>query len=152
MKIISMTDLTREQIEAPMPNAKDGIARLIQVLKWYGEQSRLARLIHSEGDKGRHALANDGGNNAKDAVEAYMALLQAPQFQPAPTHRHKKRGTTYTVIGTAELQAAGAVIENEDLVIYRCMETGKLWARPKTEFEDGRFEILPAQQVVDLDG
>ncbi len=34
-------------------------------LAWYGEQSRLARLIHSEGDAGRHAIANDGGAKAR---------------------------------------------------------------------------------------
>jgi hypothetical protein len=37
------------------------VKELSEVLKWYGENSRLARLIHSEGDAGRHALAADGG-------------------------------------------------------------------------------------------
>ncbi|HEY5793428.1 MAG TPA: hypothetical protein VIU82_00310 [Bosea sp. (in: a-proteobacteria)] len=41
-------------------------------LEWYGEQARLARLIHSEGDAGRHALANDGGRRAR---EAHAALV-----------------------------------------------------------------------------
>ena len=44
------------------------IERLRQVLEWYGEQARLARLIHSEGDKGRHALAGDGGKRARAAL------------------------------------------------------------------------------------
>ena len=39
-------------------------------LEWYGEQARLARLIHSEGDKGRHALQDDGGKRARRALEA----------------------------------------------------------------------------------
>ncbi len=39
--------------------------RLIEVLEWYGEQARLCRLIHSEGDKGRNALADDGGKRAR---------------------------------------------------------------------------------------
>lgn len=34
-------------------------------LQWYGEQARLARLIHSEGDAGRNALAADGGERAR---------------------------------------------------------------------------------------
>lgn len=38
-------------------------------LEWYGEQARLARLIHSEGDSGRHALAGDGGKRARAALE-----------------------------------------------------------------------------------
>ena len=34
-------------------------------LEWYGEQARLCRLIHSEGDAGRNALAEDGGKKAQ---------------------------------------------------------------------------------------
>ena len=45
-------------------------ARLRAELEWYGEQARLARLIHSEGDKGRHALADDGGKRARAAITA----------------------------------------------------------------------------------
>lgn len=41
------------------------IVRLREALEWYGEQARLARLIHSEGDSGRHALASDGGRRAR---------------------------------------------------------------------------------------
>lgn len=44
------------------------IARLREALEWYGEQSRLARLIHSEGDAGRHAIAKDGGMRARVAL------------------------------------------------------------------------------------
>lgn len=39
--------------------------RLREVVGWYGEQARLARLVHSEGDKGRQSLANDGGERAR---------------------------------------------------------------------------------------
>jgi len=39
-------------------------ARLVGALEWYGEQARLARLIHDEGDAGRHALSRDGGRLA----------------------------------------------------------------------------------------
>lgn len=42
--------------------------RLRAELAWYGEQSRLARIIHSEGDSGRHALQADGGHRARDAI------------------------------------------------------------------------------------
>ncbi|TKD50542.1 hypothetical protein [Sphingomonas baiyangensis] len=40
-----------------------------EALAWYGEQARLCRLIHSEGDAGRQALAADGGKRA-DAILA----------------------------------------------------------------------------------
>lgn len=41
---------------------------LREALAWYGEQARLARLIHSEGDAGRHALQDDGGLIARLAL------------------------------------------------------------------------------------
>ena len=44
------------------------VLRLRAVLEWYGENARLARLIHSEGDKGRHALSDDGGKRAREAL------------------------------------------------------------------------------------
>lgn len=43
--------------------------RLAQELEWYGEQSRLARLIHREGDAGRNAIAADGGKRARAALQ-----------------------------------------------------------------------------------
>jgi hypothetical protein len=60
-----------------------------------------------------------------------------------PTHRHVKRGTDYEVIGAASLQASRAVGEAAILTIYRDAK-GRLWARPEVEFDDGRFELLPA--------
>jgi hypothetical protein len=43
--------------------------RLERALTWYGENARLARLIHSEGDLGRKNLAEDGGKRARAALE-----------------------------------------------------------------------------------
>lgn len=53
-------------------------------------------------------------------------------------YRHRKRGTEYEVIGTAEVQTASRIFEGDKLEIY-CGEDGKLWARPHAEFHDGRF-------------
>jgi hypothetical protein len=53
--------------------------------------------------------------------------------------RHKKRGTCYTVIATAELQMATDLVDGSFLTIYRG-DDGKWWARQEDEFEDGRFE------------
>jgi hypothetical protein len=52
------------------------IARLKEALKWYGENARLCRLLHSEGDPGRHALVNDGGKLANAAL--------SPPEEPKP--------------------------------------------------------------------
>jgi hypothetical protein len=62
--------------------------------------------------------------------------------------RHKKRGSTYTEICRAELQADRDVIEGFTMIVYRC-DDGKYWVRWEEEFEDGRFEALP---VVKGDG
>lgn len=45
------------------------LAEVRAELAWYGEQARLARLIHREGDAGRHALTADGGKRASKALE-----------------------------------------------------------------------------------
>lgn len=42
--------------------------KLREVLEWYGEQARLCRLIHAEGDAGRNALSADGGEKARAAL------------------------------------------------------------------------------------
>jgi hypothetical protein len=57
-------------------------------------------------------------------------------------YRHLKRGTVYQVRTHAELQAAAPVPEGTTLTIY-IGDDGRTWARPKAEFEDGRFEALP---------
>lgn len=50
------------------PDLQAENARLRGELKWYGEQARLSRLIHSEGDAGRNALSADGGERARLAL------------------------------------------------------------------------------------
>ena len=57
----------RVRLSALSPHAET-ISALVEALEWYGEQARLARLIHSEGDAGRHALARDGGNRARTTI------------------------------------------------------------------------------------
>jgi hypothetical protein len=76
--------------------------------------------------------------------------------------RHLKRGFEYEVLGEAEAQVAvGAYMTWPDgtdphgegipgvmlhdglkLTVYRCIKTGKLWARFTDEFRDGRFETI----------
>ena len=57
------------------------------------------------------------------------------------THRHKKRGTLYSIVGVARLQSDSPLGDMAHLVVYRSHE-GELWARAKDEFNDGRFERL----------
>lgn len=77
-----------------------------------------------------------------------------------PTHRHKKRGTEYVLVGFGSMQTTNWVfvrrvgpdsntyiVESADMhevAIYRATDDGTLWVRPREEFEDGRFEELPS--------
>jgi len=72
----------------------------------------------------------------------------------APTHRHKKRGSLYELLGIGKMQtdfwfdgldedADAGNVDMRPIAIYRAIDDGSLWARPREEFEDGRFEKLP---------
>ena len=68
-------DAVRGAALAMDKSASDALTSIIaerdalrEALEWYGDQTRLARLIHSEGDAGRHALAEDGGDRARAAL------------------------------------------------------------------------------------
>lgn len=75
-----------------------------------------------------------------EAIAAWNTRHSAPAGEVVATYRHVKRGTTYQVVGAAELQAtAYNVHEGDKLTIYRGQD-GKLWARHEDEFHDGRFE------------
>lgn len=72
------------------------------------------------------------------------------------THRHVKTGGEYTLLGIGKMQAAnwcepwydenaqphaGSCVDMREVAIYRGAD-GQLWARPREEFEDGRFASL----------
>lgn len=62
------------QEDAPTPPSADSaqdVGELVEALEWYAEQTRLCRLIHSEGDSGRYALSADGGKRARDMVARF---------------------------------------------------------------------------------
>ena len=67
---IDAADVARANAEliALAPQLAAEVLELREELAWYGEQARLARLIHSEGDAGRHALQDDGGKRARAAL------------------------------------------------------------------------------------
>lgn len=99
------------------------------------------------------------GANLEDAflpekgADEYRPLYATP---PAPAVgdgservRHKKRGSTYQVIGRGRLQV-DEDLDNEKITVYRGEADGLIWVRPDYEFNDGRFEQLAASPATDL--
>lgn len=58
----------------------------------------------------------------------------------AARYRHLKRGSTYQLVGQARVQTDAPLSDMDEVTVYRCEQTGDLWARRRSEFEDGRFE------------
>jgi len=89
----------------------------------------------------------------KEIAAAIRALSSQPVAVRLPTHRHKKRGTDYVLMGIGKMQAENwqvskdgfdQSIDMEEVAIYRSVDDGAIWVRPRSEFEDSRFEALPA--------
>lgn len=90
--------------------------------------------------------------NWNAAIEPLYTASSLPGHQSAASHsqeiwRHKKRGTTYTIIGRGKLQSSDptGLGDNQPMVVYRSEADGSIWVRPTDEFEDGRFERVASQ-------
>ncbi|WP_054308955.1 MazG-like family protein [Mesorhizobium sp. 1M-11] len=88
--------------------------------------------------------------------EVAANFRQAQASVQTPTHRHVKRGTKYVLLGIGKMQAEHwrdisvdedetALVDLREVAIYRSVDDDSLWARPREEFEDGRFEVLSQQ-------
>ena len=59
-------------------------------------------------------------------------------------YRHKKRGSTYTLVGRAKIQAPkdAPLTDYEVVQIYQSEATNEMYVRRVSEFNDGRFELI----------
>jgi hypothetical protein len=118
----------------------------------------------SNGD-GTFSVTIEKGHHRKPVPDWPIKPLYAHPVQPGwrPTHRHVKRGSEYMLVGFGKMQTSNWMdeqwshepqsgnppqrtldpVDMREVAIYRG-EDGKLWVRPREEFEDGRFEVLRA--------
>jgi hypothetical protein len=83
-----------------------------------------------------------------EAEEADLVSSQIVRFlrtlaAERPTHRHRKRGGLYIIRGRGMLQTEKPLADETTLLVYQDA-SGALFFRTPEEFEDGRFEALPA--------
>ena len=84
-------------------------------------------------------------NLAKAASDERARLLAndpALSVPGASRWRHRKRGSTYRLLGVVEVQCDAPVIDAEVLLLYRAENDSSLWVRRRSEFMDGRFERI----------
>lgn len=56
--------------------------------------------------------------------------------------RHKKRGTTYSVVGEVRVQCETPLQDGETIRLYQSQQDGSYSCRRHSEFIDGRFEKI----------
>lgn len=79
-------------------------------------------------------------DNAMKAAKRAIAAITGAEAKPR--FRHIKRGTTYVLVGPARIQTDEPWADTSYVTVYRCEQTGALWARRTAEFTDGRFERI----------
>lgn len=101
------------------------------------------------------------GSPVTEYVRADLCSALEAQLAEAkiPTHRHKKRGSEYVLIGIGKMQALEwgdlkgqnsptdgryiGTVDMREVAIYRsATDPAQIWVRPREEFEDGRFEEI----------
>lgn len=104
------------------------------------------RPLVSEALRRLEAYPGPGDPEARDMLREALDAVPAHNYSGSVRRwLHKKRGTTYTEVCRAQLQAMVPAPEGHVLIVYRSDDDGRYWARPSGEFLDGRFEQIGSQ-------
>jgi hypothetical protein len=81
-------------------------------------------------------------------IDAIRAEVKAARKEGSATHRHVKTGGDYEKIGVGRIQSSTPLNDMQEVVIYKSMTDGSLWAREAAEFNDvTRFRPLNAAAI-----
>jgi hypothetical protein len=117
----------------------------VRLLKAAAElDDRVARLV-AAAETALAAARSSGSLDAADpALKSLEAALQPLSVSAKRVH-HPKRGHTYVVGGTIEMQISSGPYKGAEgkLVQVYHAPCGKAWGRFVEEFGDGRFQAVP---------
>jgi phage gpG-like protein len=77
----------------------------------------------------------------KSALEQAFAAGKASKDKTdSEEWKHKKRGTTYSIVGDVRVQCETPLQDDEMVLLYQSTQDGSYGCRRHSEFHDGRFE------------
>jgi chromosome segregation ATPase len=143
-----ITSLKRE-LETLRGTALSEADKSLGVLEDECEQNRMSFVQTRNSESAQLALFER--NILKRARSIVRSLMEVdapiPNTPSQQLVRHKKRGSTYHVIGRGELQSVFPIEQGTPLVAYQGEADGRVWIRPAVEFDDGRFEKIEVRDV-----
>lgn len=91
---------------------------------------------------GQAFIGDKRAYQCQDCVIQDLAALPARGVGAQERVQHKKRGSTYRIVGRGKVQTDTPLTDYAEVVVYQCEDDGTVWVRPVSEFEDGRFAAL----------
>jgi hypothetical protein len=92
----------------------------------------------------RQSNLTSGNSGMKVSTMKHLEIEMTSDNDLIRRVQHKKRGSTYKVIGRGRVQSDTPLTDMDEVVIYQGEADGLFWLRPESEFVDGRFVELPS--------